>query len=147
MTTFAFTETVPYQTIESAALGTGSGTWTKTEIGKAVKLGSANNFVFCTDGDAIDGFVNSVDAITVNGGYGFGGVQTDGRRVVQVATGATLAVGDLVIAAAQTALGTAGYAQVKKQATPAAGIKYWKVIAIKSGTGAAGDLVLVQEYP
>lgn len=147
MTTFVFTPTVPLESAKSGALGTGGANVYKSDydLGKPVKYSTANNFVLCSDGDDIDGFIYAIESFTVNSGYSFGSVLPEGRFVVEVATGsAQCAVGDLVIAAAQTAIGTAGTPKVKKQATPAAGHKYWKVIRIISGTGVAGDSILVE---
>lgn len=149
MTAFTFQPTVPNATAESGALGTGGANVYKSDydLGKPVKYSTANNFVLCSDGDDIDGFIYSIEPFTVNAGYSFGSVLTEGRFVVEVAAGsAQLAVRDLVIAAAQTAIGTAGTPKVKKQATPAAGHKYWQVIRIISGTGVAGDSVLIQDF-
>lgn len=147
MTSFVFTPTVPMASAKSGCLGTGGANIWKSDfdLGKPVKYGSANNFLLCADGDDIEGFVYAIDPGTRNGGYSFGSVVTEGRFEVEVATGsAQFSVGDLAIAAAQTAIGTAGTPKVKKQATPAAGHKYWKVIRIVSGTGVAGDTVLVE---
>ena len=164
MTTFAFGVTVPADRIISSALGTGSGNTysSSADIGKAVKLSSANNHILATGGDEIDGFVNSVEPFTVNGGYSFGGVLTEGRllAIVGANQGATpMAVGDYIVADTQLALGTVGTAQgwtapgtspstptgptgMVKTGTPAK--KFWRCISKISGTGAAGSIVLLE---
>jgi hypothetical protein len=145
MTSFVFTELVPAQTIESAALGVSNAAkFADADVGKAVKFGGANNFVPVAGGDDIDGFVNSISAHTVNGGFSFGGVLREGRMTVEVGAnqGATpMAVGDLVVADTPVALGTAGKAKVKTGNPKRA---FWTVIRVISGTGAAGSTVLVE---
>jgi hypothetical protein len=147
MPTFAFTELVhdPLARIESAALGASTSTpLTDKDKGKCVKMGTAQNYIVCTGGNEIEGFLNSVEPWTVNGGYGFGSVLRSGRvsAVVGANQGATaMAVGDLVVADTQAAVGTAGAAAVKT-GTPAT--YKWRCIRIVSGTGVAGDAVLLE---
>ena len=159
MTTFVFTETVPNQ-LESAALGANSGgKFVSADLNKAVKLGTANNFVLATNGDEIDGFVKAIEPFTVNDGFSFGGVQREGRvsAVVGANQVSTMAVGDYVVADTQVALGTAGAAKVRTgtafaqsgttpfgvtNSTPARAL--WRCIRIVSGTGAAGDPVILE---
>lgn len=149
MTTFVFTETVPTALI-STALGVaklvgsqGVGEYVSADLNKAVKLSSANNYVLATAGDNIDAFIKAIEPFTVNDGVSFGGVQQEGRVQAVVGTG-PLAVGDLVVADTQVALGTEGLAKVKL-AVPVAGLGYWKVIRIVLGTGIAGDTVLLEK--
>jgi len=164
MTTFAFKVTVPANEIISSALGTGVGNKFQSpyDIGKAVTLAGENNHVLAAAGADIDGFVHSVEPITVNGGFSFGGVLVEGRIEVVVGAnqGATpMAAGDYVVADAQLALGTVGdhqswtppgtspssptgpTAQVKT-GTPTH--KFWRCIRVVSGTGAAGSVVLLE---
>lgn len=147
MPTFAFTELVndPLARIESAALGaSGSAPLTDADKGKAVKLGSAQNYVLAATTNEIEGFLLSVEPWTVNSGYGFGSVQRSGRVLVKVASdqGATaMAVGDLVVAGTQAAVGTTGGGKVRT-GTPS---KYiWRCLRIVSGTGVGGDTVLIE---
>lgn len=126
------------------------------DVGKAVKLGTANNYVLVAAGDNIDGFVNSVEPNTVNDGFSFGGVQTLGRIYAKVASdqgGVAMAAGDYVVAGAPTALGTADLAAAGsepgvrglgrvKTGTPTR--KFWRCIRIVTGTGVAGDIVLLE---
>jgi hypothetical protein len=165
MTAFAFQETVPGDTNISSALGTGSGNTfsAAADIGKAVVLAAANNHVLASAGNEIDGFVNSVEPFTVNGGYSFGAVKTKGRikAVVGANQGATpMAAGDYVVADAQLALGTVGDNQqwanypgtapstptgpTAQVNTGAPTKKLWRCISVISGTGAAGSVVLLE---
>jgi len=164
MTQFVFDVTVPVAQVLTTALGTGAGnTYTSPyDNGKAVSLGTANNHVLATAGADIDGFINSIESYTVNGGYSHGGIVVSGRvkAVVGANQGATpMAVGNYVVADTQLALGTVGNnqswtppgtapsnptgptAQVKT-GTPVH--KFWCCIRIVSGTGAAGSVVLLQ---
>lgn len=109
MSTFRFNAKVqdPFSDITDAALGTSGQGWGNEEVGKAVKLSSANNYVLATNGDEIEGFVVSVEPNTVNGGASFGSVQRNGRMLAKLASGVTgAAVGNFVVAAAQEAVGT-----------------------------------------
>lgn len=141
---FKFAPLVPADRIESSRLGANtSGKFEDDDVGKPVKFG-ADTFVLCTDGDAIDGFVDSISPETVDG-YSFGGVAREGRfYVINGAGQATLAVGDVVVAYTQAALGTAQTYPVVKKGTASAGIWYWKVISLLGDTGAAGKVVLVE---
>lgn len=161
---FKFGVKVPAQEIVDTALGDGVTAFSSpNDIGKAVVLGSAHNHVLASAGNDIDGFVNSVEPFMVNGGYSFGGILVEGRveAVVGANQGATpMAAGDYVVADAQLALGTVGdnqqwttypgtppsnptgpTAQVK---TGAPTNKFWRCIAVLSGTGAAGSVVLLE---
>jgi len=145
MTTFAFTELVPTEKVLSAALGPDANTkFADADVGKAVKMGTAQNYVAVAAGNDIEGFVTSIEPYTVNSGFSFGGVVVSGRVKAEVGAnqGATpMAVGDYVVADTPVALGTAGKAKVKT-GTPA---KYfWRCIRIISGTGVAGDSVLLE---
>lgn len=145
MTTFVFTELVPTEKVLSAALGPNSSTkFADADVGKAVKLGSANNYVLVEADDEIEGFVTSIEPFTVNNGFSFGGVVVSGRVTAEVGAnqGATpMAVGDYVVADAPVALGTAGKAQVKT-GTPTKFL--WRCVRVVSGTGAAGSMVLLE---
>lgn len=146
MTAFAYRETVPAPTMLTTALGTGGANiWTDKEAGKAVKLSPSadSTMVPCAGGDEIVGFVGAIAIGTVNAGYSHGSVQVSGWREAQVGAnqGATaMAVGDFVVADTQVAFGTAGMPKVKTSATAKGG---WRVMRIVSGTGVAGDTVLL----
>jgi hypothetical protein len=142
MPSFAFLETVPGKEIVSACLGPDANTKFKTaDVGKPVKLGTAQNFVLCADTNEIEGFVTSVEAPTYNNGFSFGGVQRWGWATAQVAAGAiAVAVGDYVVAGAQTALGTAGLPQIKG-GTPTKFL--WRVYRLLGANGNPGSQVLL----
>lgn len=157
MTTFVFGENVTeaMKDTVSCALGAAAASGIgQKDLDKAYKMGVLNNYVPCADGDAIEAFVSAVEPFTVNQGFSFGSVQRRGRKTVQNgAAQATLAVGDYVVAFTQTAIGTAGLAQVKKATATAAtddgamfqsGLFAWKVIRILTGTGVAGDQILIE---
>jgi hypothetical protein len=160
MTTFVFGENVTeaMKDTVSCALGAAAGSGIgQKELDKAYKMGVLNNYVPCADGDPIEAFVAAVEPFTVNQNFSFGAVQRRGRKTVQNGAGqATLAVGDYVVAFTQVAIGTAGLAQVKKAATTAdvtdatpdtVAIQsnyVWRVIRILTGTGVAGDQVLIE---
>jgi len=163
MTTFVYGESVTdaiKDTISTALGASSSAPFGNNDIGKAVKRGTAQNYVLCADNDAIEGFVAAIEPSTVNAGFSFGSVQRRGRKIAQVGTGETVTLNGYVVAYTQTALGTAGYPQVAPKpavvvqvdATPApdeATIPMpspynWQVIRIISGTGVAGDLVLLE---
>ena len=100
MSTFRFNAKVqdPFSDITDAALGTTGQGWGNEEVGKAVKLSSANNYILCTNGDEIEGFVVSMEPVTVNGGVSFGSVQRNGRMLAKLASGVTgAAVGNFVV--------------------------------------------------
>jgi hypothetical protein len=170
MTTFVFTETVPTE-LYSTALGTAVvnggkpvGQFVSADLGKAVKLGTANNYVLAVAGDNIDGFIKAIEPFTVNDGTSFGGIQMEGRVTAIVGTG-PVAVGDIVVADTQV-LADGNLAKVKTLATTtyvagSAGREYWKCIRIgvpninnvvtgvaAAGAGgvagAAGDAILLE---
>lgn len=147
MTDFKFTPLVnsPHADVVSAALGaTASKLFGSVDIGQAVKLGAAQNYVQVVAGNDVEGVVVAVDGVTVNDGYSFGSVQKDKRIRAQVAADqvSTITPGGLVVAGTPIALGTAnGKPQVKDGAP----VNYkWRVIRIISGTGVAGDDVLIE---
>jgi len=115
MTAFSFQELVVTDSWESAALGTATGTqtgqYTAKDIGRAMKLGTAQNYVECASGDEIDGFIAAVEPFNVNDGASFGSIQRESRR--RVKAGAAIAYGAYVMAgtppAAVAAYGTAGW--------------------------------------
>lgn len=156
MAMFRFNEHAVTGETVSAALGVDANNkLVQADVGKPVKLAGADNYVVCADGDEIEGFVSSVEPPTVNNGFSFGGVTKRGRFKVK-ASGA-LAVGDLVVAGAQAALGTAGQAVVKKGTDrvmsdgTAAGVEQspnihiWRVISLLGGAGADGSEVLIEK--
>ena len=125
-------------------LGASAGApFAQNDVGKIVKLSTANNYILATAGDEIEGFVSSVEPETFNSGFSFGGVQRSGRKVVEVGSteAGTVTPGELVVTDTQAALGTAGYPQVQS-GTPTSFL--WRCIRIISGTGASGDKILIE---
>lgn len=129
----------------SAKLGPDANTkYSDKDKKKPVKAASGGRYVMCADGDELDGFIDSVEAFTVQG-HSFGGVARGnaGLRVeAQVAAGVVtpLVFGDLVVAAAQLPVGTKGLPQVKK-GTPS--VHKYRVMRLT--TGAAGSVVLLEK--
>lgn len=148
MSNFAFNVKVndPFASITEAALGAASGDgWGDEEVGKAVKLGPANNYVLCTDGNEIEAVVVSMEPNTVNEGFSFGTVQRDRRLQAVLDVGETgVAVGALVVAGAQEAVGTQTNDNKLVVAVGAPTTYKWRVIRLVSGTGEAGDTVLIE---
>ena len=144
MTTFAFTELVnsPMADIVTAALGVNAaGKFTANDVGKLVKLGPANNYVQCAATNEIEGIVVALQPETVNDGFALGSVMKNKRFTAQV-VGATLAVGATVVAAAQSAVGTADPLPLVQGGSPTTHI--WRVIRLINGVGTAGSPVLVE---
>ena len=147
MSTFQFTELVssPMPDIVSTVLGVStSAKFSQEDIGKPVKLGALQNYALCATGDDIEGFVVAVEPNTVNDGFSFGSVRRNKRMTCRVSSDqtATLAVGEYAVAGIPSALGTKDdYPMVKE----GAGVVYkWRVLRVISGTGVAGDLVLIE---
>lgn len=148
MPTFKHTVNVSEQHRLQAALGASSSTpLTNSDVNKLVKLEAAsadNNYVVGATGEDIEGLLVGVEAHTVNGGFGFGTVQDNGRMEAEVdaAELGTLAVGDFVVAADQAAVGTAqDYPLV---ILGAGSVFKWRAIRIISGDGTAGSIVLLE---
>lgn len=135
MTAFAFTQLVETE-LTSAALGPNNSTkFSDKDLNKAVKLGTANNYVLATNGDEIDGFVKAIEPFTVNDGFSFGAVQLEGRVEAVVGSNqvGALPIGAYVVADTQVALGTVGAAKVKAGAAPAL-----TEVEVLAGTASAG---------
>jgi len=146
MSTFKLREKVQASPdIVDAALGVNvAGALAAADIGKPVKLGASDNYLVCSTGDEIEGIVYAIDSATVNSGWAFGSVRKSGRieATVDAAQVGTLVPGELVVAGVQVAVGTAGKITVL-QGTPAD--HKWRCISIVSGTGVAGDTVVVEK--
>lgn len=124
----------------------GLGEYSDAEINKAVKIGPVSNYLLCDDGDEIDGIIDNIDAGGTEDGFTLGGVArcNAGQRFnAVVGTGsAKLSVDDLVVAAAQLPVGTAGDLQVR-DGTPTRHL--WRVMRIVTGTGVVGDKVVIEK--
>lgn len=115
--------------------------------GKFVKLVGDSQYGLCAAGDEIEGYLQSTDFPAKQDGFVLGGVVRHNSGAVprrtRVTFGATLNVGDLVVAGAVTARGTKlpGYPVVNKAA--AAGKFNWRVVSL-DGTNAAGQTGLIE---
>lgn len=114
MAKFQITETIHSERVNTVRLGaSGAGnTYDDKEVGKAVKLSAASQFVLCAAGDAIEGYVSSVNDGTYDG-FSIGGVISKGYKQVTLdglqatpGTGA-IAIGDYVVVGTVVAKGTA----------------------------------------
>ena len=145
MTTSVFTElTQDSPDYKTAALGVDAANpLTANDIGKLVKYGPANNVVLTALDESFDGRLISVNPDTVNDGFALGTFQANGRMeaTVDAAEVGAIAIGALVGSGTQTAAGVAGGATV----SVAAVTKAWQVIRHVSGTGVAGDTVLIEK--
>lgn len=148
MTEFAFTELAndPHADVVSAALGVDADNkLTDKDLHKPLKMAAGSNYVLAVAGDEIEGFAVSTEAYTVNDGFAFGSVLRNMRVQAQIKTTGVVS-GDLVVAAGSAALGTAdAYPQVAKAAGTEDGYYKWRVILIVTGTGAVGDIVLIEK--
>lgn len=134
------TESIPV----SAALGVDANNkLDSNDIGKAVKLGAAQNYVACATGNDIEGVLLGVEAHTVNDGYSFGSVKVDGTVEAEVAAAevGTASVGSYVVSGVPVANNAAGNMMV---ILGAGAVFKWRVIRVITGTGVSGDRVLIQ---
>jgi hypothetical protein len=119
------------------------------DIGKGVVL-AAGSYDAAAKDDEIEGIITSIEPGTRNSGYSWGGVQTKGRAlaVLGASQDTTAAVGDLVVNDTPIAVGTAGIIRVYGEGStgfPSGPFKFnWRIIRIVSGTGVAGDTVLIE---
>lgn len=164
MTQFFFGPLVPRPSdaVVSAALGVNSsGKFSDADIGKAVKLAANNNYVLCSEGDEIEGVVDSIEPFMVNNGFSFGSVQVKDRIVCSNGGAGAITVGTYVVADAQPALGTtitvlstgtqSGVrpTPVKERTAfdPEAPVTYafqWRVISLLGGNGGVGTTILCE---
>lgn len=110
------------------------GAITDNDVGKSVKMSATDTVTLCADGDAIYGWINSVEVGTEDG-LVVVSVMIKGRA--RVTLDGVVAIGALVEAGAQAAAGTAkagNWSNVSTH-TAAAGEKNWILI---SGAGTDG---------
>lgn len=156
----------------TARLGAGTGSANQVddkEVGKAHKLGADSRYVLCVAGDPIEGFLQSVEAATLDD-YSIGSIKQKGRQQVtadglQATPGVgVIAVGDYVVAGTMVAKGTVVTATGQKvtKATWQPGVTEttvvgdvneqlkvllapWRVVSILGGgTGAVGDTLVIE---
>lgn len=142
---FNFSVTVPQLPagVDQAALGASSSAkFVDADRNKIVKLAGNNNYVLANDGDDIEGVVISIEPHTVNNGFSFGSVMVRFKHLEAQVSGSALSVGNTVVAAAQSALGTAqAYPLVK---AGSGSLFKWRVKSLLAGTGQAGQVVLLE---
>ena len=141
-----------------AALGSSGnkGTFTDKDFGKPLKLVADSTYDVCADGQEIEEILTALASqqTTVNGGYQIGTIRNNGDALAIVGSG-SVAIGDIVVAAAQAAIGTlnnpakptTAYLKVKVagDATAQAAVKHkWRVVSIHSGNGSANSVVLIE---
>lgn len=127
---------------DTEALGDATDQFSKNDINKAVVY-NAEVMDLAAAGNDIVGFIETVEAFTVNGLHSCGTVKKSGRFIVEVGVGevGNLAVNDLIVADTQIALNTAAKAMVKSGA-PA--VYKWAVMWLNGGDGSAGTTVTVE---
>lgn len=135
-------------------LGAGSGTANQLsdlDNGKLVKLVAESRYDLAVAGDAIEGIITSVESAP-SGGFSIGG-KLDTGHAWATADGfqstpqvGVMAVGDLVVAGAITAKGTAltGYPKVQKATTQTVGKFMWRVESLGTGAGAVGTDIVIK---
>ena len=149
---FRIEETIHSEKVKTVRLGTKAEKFTKADIGKAVKLGGDSQYVKVDAGDAIEGYVTSVEVDQgLFDGYHLGGIISTGYKNATV-VGAAVAVKDYVVAAAPTAIGTklttpVGVTKAADQAVAAAAPFKARVVSLgDAGTGAAGTVVVLELF-
>lgn len=130
-----------YDQRDTELLGDDTKQYHINDVGKLVKYNGIQ-VDLCVAGDDIVGAVESVEPYTAEQGHSVGTVKKSGRVKVVIGAGevGTLAVGGLVVADAQTALGTVGLGAVKGGA-PAT----WKwAVVWLLGDGTAGTEAYIE---
>lgn len=157
MAKFQFNETLDQLAqIVTARVADGTGSNNQladADVGKFVKLAGDSRYGLCAVGDEIEGVLDSINGGPTQDGYTLGGVRKNGRVKVtldglQATAGTgTIAIGDYVVAGTPVARGTAlsgAYPKVCKATAAAAGlVQLWRVVALY-GTGAVGQLALIE---
>lgn len=150
MPKFRITPTVHSEKVITARLGGNASNtrFSDSDVGKAVKLVGESNYALCSAGDAIEGIVTSVETGLYDQ-FVLGGVVSKGFHNATVGSG-TVAVGDMVVAAAQAAVQTAqgSYVKVAKaadQAVAKAAMFKARVVSLgDAATGATGSTVVIE---
>lgn len=125
--------------------------YTDKDAGKAMTLVADSRMAIAEDGDEIHAQLITVEAQQTSGGFRIGTCRFVSSPLLEgKVVGDTLVIGDEVVAAPQAAEGVPNDAPpyhvrmlVKKAAT-ANGMRL-KVVAIQSGTGAAGSVVTLSK--
>jgi len=143
MTKFTFADLVGQAEKESTALGASAGAkFTDADMNKAVKLGTAHNYVPVAAGDELEAVAVSLEAFTVNAGFSFGSIVRGGYMRATVDSNAVVTQGALVVAGTQAALGTAQARPVIRAGTPTKFL--WRVVDLLTGAGAINTEVIIE---
>lgn len=140
---------------ETARFGAGNAAnqrFNDQDANKLVKMVGDSRYDICATGDQIEGRCNSVDTAIADG-YSTGSLQK-GPRFTVILDGAqadgtgNVAVMDYVVAGPQAALNVAQDKPKVRKATDQAAAKAspfaWRVVAILTGTGAAGSVATIE---
>ena len=138
--------------VVSTKLGTDAlEKYTDADIGKPMKLGEEPGcYVVVADGDEIEGFLDNIDAGGTTDGHVFGGVACGNRgfRMEAEFSGDAGKVGDLVVAADQTAVGVKAPSGVGKVKAGTPAVHKWRIIANKTPRASAAvnaaDIVVLE---
>lgn len=146
---------VPAHFNQSVRLGPDVNTRVGTvDQGKAFKksLTVDSTYVLAVADDELECILGSVEPHTVNG-FNFGTIQKRGQVLARNAGAGAIALGDLVVCAAQPALGTAITAVTSGRTTGEAPVavkegaptKYiWEVVSLLGGAGAVGTTIVIE---
>ena len=118
--------------------------FTKTEVGKAVKVAAGEKYILAADGDDLEGVVDSLMDHTVRDGFSFGSVKRYFTECEAEVIGTTLAVGAQVICGAQAAIGTAHATGNPRVKAGTGALFKWRVVSLMGGNGSAGTAVLIE---
>lgn len=147
-------EVLPSSAARTVRLGTSgsANNYSAVDQGKFVKLIGESAYGLCAAGDAIEGYISSVESATADG-FSVGGIQQWDPKFVMFdglqATAGTgvIAIGDYVVCGTVVARGTAlsSYAKVCKATSQAAAPIMWRVVSLgTAGTGAVGTTGLIE---
>lgn len=148
MAKFMMQETIPYDEVITARLGTNtianSSATTDTAVGKIYKLAGESRYSLASAGDPIEGFVVGVESASADG-YSMGSILLGDRKAVtfdglQATPGTgTIALGDFVVTGTVVAAGTslAGVPAKVCKATAQPGVA---VVSTIPATNAAADI-------
>lgn len=122
--------------------------FTDDDIGKPVKKGTQGNYLLCEEGDAIEGFIDNVDAGGTADGMTLGGVAFCDRgtrkKVVVDSGGDSVSVLSYVEAGGNSGAGIAnsdglGVVQVASGATK------WRIVSLEGDVAATTESVCTME--
>jgi hypothetical protein len=142
-------------TVRLGAGNTSNDNLSSVDAGKIVKLVATDRYDLAVAGDAIEGFISSVELATT-GGYSIGGITDETDIVYCLADGlqatpgtGTIAVGDYVVAGSITAKGTAltSYPKVCKATAAGNTLNFkWRVVSLgTANTGAVGTSIVIKK--